>query len=166
MAAGLAWALVLVAAPAPQFEPSAELQAAWAAEEGALERGDLDAAVEAVVDAWTLPDAPADLRERVAAMQRRAFELQTAAPAVSEAPDPLESGGMSPGEVLAQLEVPSLVVAGGRDMPDFVDSARELAATLPAAEHVTVAAARHLVPLEEPAEFRRLLVDFLDRHRP
>src|SRR5579859_5782325 len=52
-------ALVLVSAPAPDLEPSAELEAAWGAEESALERGDVEAAVAAVVEAWTLPGASA-----------------------------------------------------------------------------------------------------------
>jgi pimeloyl-ACP methyl ester carboxylesterase len=66
-------ALVLVSPAARERDPSPQLRAAWEAEEEAAERGDLEAAVAAVVDAWTLPDAPAALRERVAAMQRRAL---------------------------------------------------------------------------------------------
>lgn len=50
--------LALISTPVPGIEPSAELQAAWQPEESALERGDVEAAVAAVVDAWTLPDAP------------------------------------------------------------------------------------------------------------
>ena len=83
-------ALVLVSAPAPGLEPSERLLAAWDAEESALECGDVEAAVAAVVDAWTLPDAPAALRERVARMQRRAFELVLAAGEPADAADPLE----------------------------------------------------------------------------
>src|SRR3954454_2970981 len=48
-------ALALVSAPAPGVEPSADLQAAWEAEGEALGRGDVEAAVAAGVDAWTLP---------------------------------------------------------------------------------------------------------------
>jgi hypothetical protein len=60
------WALALISAPAPGLDPSPELETAWKAEEEALERGDVDAAVAAVVDAWTLPGAPDDMRDRVA----------------------------------------------------------------------------------------------------
>ncbi len=108
-------ALVLVSVPPLEGDPSPQLDAAWAAEEEALERGDLDQAVQAVVDAWTQAGAPRELRERVASMQRRAFELQVAAPDASEAPDPLED---NPG-VLAGLEMPVLLIAGEHDMPDF-----------------------------------------------
>src|SRR6201995_4108099 len=78
-------AMVLISPPAPDLEPSPRLQAVWEAEGAAL-----DAAVDAIVDGWTLPDAPEALRQRVATMQRRAFELQLAAPEPSEAPDPVE----------------------------------------------------------------------------
>jgi 3-oxoadipate enol-lactonase len=161
------WALGLVAAPGPAFEPSEQLQAAWAAEEEAIERGDVEAAVKAVVDAWTLPDAPDRVRERVTAMQRRAFELQMGAPTVTEVPDPLDPRGEEAArEALGRLGMPTLVVAGARDMADFVESAQLLADVLPAAELVTIDTAGHLVPLDEPAEFRRVLLAFLDRHRP
>jgi len=84
-------ALVLVSAPPPGLEPSPELTAAWEAEESALERDDLDGAVAAVVDAWTQPDAPPELRDQVARMQRRALELQTAAGEMGELEDPVEA---------------------------------------------------------------------------
>jgi hypothetical protein len=78
-----------VSAPPPDLEPSEQLRAAWEAEESALERGDIEAAVAAVLDAWVLADAPTGLRERVAAMQRHAFEVQAAAGAPTEAQDPI-----------------------------------------------------------------------------
>src|SRR4051812_34752698 len=73
VAPGRVSALALVSAPAPGVEPSPELEAAWAAEEAALERGDVEAAVAEVVGFWTLPGAPQALRDRVAEMQRRAY---------------------------------------------------------------------------------------------
>lgn len=82
-------ALVLISAPPPVLEPSDRLEAAWKAEESALERGDVEGAVAAVINVWTLPDAPQTLRERVAQMQRRAFELQ-AADEPAACPDPVE----------------------------------------------------------------------------
>jgi pimeloyl-ACP methyl ester carboxylesterase len=150
--------LVLVSAPAPGIEPSPELRAAWDAEESALDRGDTEAAVAAVVDAWTLPDAPAELRERVAAMQRRTFELQADAPEPTEAPDPLES---DPG-ALGGIAVPTLVAVGEHDMVDFRDGAAALARAIPGARHEVIAGAGHLAPLERPEEFRSLLLDFLN----
>ena len=152
-------ALVLVSAPAPGLEPSQALLAAWEAEESALDRGDVEAAVAAVVDAWTLPTAPPALRERVARMQLRAFALALEAGEPAEAADPLDDDDGA----LASIDVPVLVAAGELDMPDFRDGAELLAARLPDARRVEIAGAGHLAPLEQPAAFRELLLDYLEQ---
>jgi pimeloyl-ACP methyl ester carboxylesterase len=83
-------ALMVISPPPLELDPSPSLRAAWEAEEAALEQGDIDGAVSAILEAWLQPSAPPALRERVATMQRRAFELQRAATDVREAPDPLD----------------------------------------------------------------------------
>jgi pimeloyl-ACP methyl ester carboxylesterase len=150
-------ALVLCSTDAPGSEPSPELKAAFEAENAALERGDTEAAVEAVVAAWTLPDAPQALRDRVAAMQRRTFELQDEDDMPAEAPDPAEENPAA----LERLDVPTLVVVGDRDKPDYVEGAEVLARTLPRARLVVIEGAGHLPPLETPETFRELVLDFL-----
>jgi pimeloyl-ACP methyl ester carboxylesterase len=150
-------ALVLCSAQAPGHEPSPSLRAAWAAEEEAVERDDLDGAVAAVVAAWTQPDAPAALRDYVADAQRRALTLQLAAGDVDEAEDPAEAG---PG-ALGGLDVPTLVVVGEHDMVDYHRSADTLAAAIPGASRVVLPGAGHLAPLETPEAFRSLVLDFL-----
>lgn len=150
-------ALVLISPPPLVPDPSPALRLAWDAENAALERGDIDGAVAAVVAAWTQPHAPEALRQRVAAMQRRAFEVQAAAGEVKEAPDPLEEHP----EVLAELQIPALLAAGEDDMADFRNSAEQLAAILPLARHKVIKGAGHLAPLEAPEEFKGLLLDFL-----
>ena len=152
--------LVLVSAPPAVFDPSPRLAAAWAAEESALEAGDVDAAVRAVVDAWTLPGAPPSMREQVAAMQRRAFALQASLP--DDEPDPPDPVEMDPA-VLDGIQVPALVAVGEHDMPDFRDGAQDLAQRLPrAGPAVAIAKAGHLAPLETPETFVALLLDFLE----
>jgi len=150
-------ALALISAPAPGLDPSPELEAAWEAEEAALDRNDIDAAVQAVVDAWTLPDAPDGLRQRISEMQRRAFELQLSSPDASEAPDPLEQHPST----LERLDLPVLVAAGEHDKSDFLAGAEELARRLPLAQHALIEGAGHLAPLEAPGQFRELLLAFL-----
>jgi pimeloyl-ACP methyl ester carboxylesterase len=151
-------ALALISTPPPDLQPSPELEAAWEAEEAALERGDVDAAVKAVVGAWTLPDAPSELRERVADMERRALALQSEGAGATEAPDPLEQ---DPGAV-ARIDVPALVAAGEREpFADFREGAEALARSLPRARLELIPAAGHLAPLETPAAFRELLLTFL-----
>jgi pimeloyl-ACP methyl ester carboxylesterase len=146
-------ALVLVSTPMPA-EPSEQLAAAWAAEEEALDRGDIDAAAAAVAEAWT---RPGPVRERVEAMQRRAFELQLAAGEVEDAPDPVEEDP----ESLVRIRVPVLAAAGAADMPDFLAGAQTLAQVVPGARSVVIDGAGHLVPLEAPDAFRELVAGFL-----
>jgi pimeloyl-ACP methyl ester carboxylesterase len=157
-------AMALVSAPAPgaDEEPSEELAAIWEAEESALEDGDVERAVEAVVDGWTLPGAGEELRERIAAMQRRAFLLQEATPGADIGPDPLEDRI----ERLSELRMPVLCSAGTQDKPDFVAGAKQMAELLPEGRHATIARAGHLAPLEQPRAFRRQLLGFLDDAAP
>ena len=119
--------LAMISSPAPGMEPSPQLEQAWTAESEAMERGDIDGAVDAVVAAWLAPDAPAELRELVAAMQRRAFELDPEG-TMPQPPDPVEEHP----ERVREIAVPALVAAGESDMPDFTWSARALADALPA----------------------------------
>ena len=150
--------LVLVSPPPLDEDPSPQLQAAWGAEEEALERGDLDGAVEAVLGAWLGPEAPPALRDRVASMQRRAFELQRAAADASEAPDPLE---LDP-QALSRLAMPVLALAGEADMPDFKRGAEEIADAIPGARTEILSEAGHLAPLEAPDQFWNALRGFLE----
>jgi len=152
--------LVLVSAAAPGLPASAELRHVWDEEQAALEMGDIERAVRVIVDAWTAPYAAPELRERVARMQRRAFELQHGAVPSPEPEDPLER---DPG-ALARIEVPVLVAAGDRDMSDFREGAELLAHDIPGARAVLIEGAGHLAPLETPEAFRRLLGDFLLEH--
>ena len=150
-------ALALVSAPAPGLEPSPELKAAWEAEESAVERGDLAAAIETVVATWTLPDAPPELRDRIAAAQRRIYALDADVDEFVEAPDPLDADP----DALTRIDVPALVAVGEHDKPDFHRGADELARLLPRARREVIPGAGHLAPLETPEAFRALLLDFL-----
>jgi pimeloyl-ACP methyl ester carboxylesterase len=151
-------ALVLVSARPPGMEPSSELQAVWEAEESALERGDVEAAVGAIVDAWLRTEAAPALRGQVAAMQRRALEVQLAAGEQSTGlPDPIEANP----DALERLAIPTLVAAGELDMPDFRDGVDTLAHHLQHVRRVVIPRAGHLAPLEQPEAFRDVLIGFL-----
>jgi pimeloyl-ACP methyl ester carboxylesterase len=127
-----------------------------------LSEGDIDGATAAVVEAWLLPSASPELRERVAAMQSRAFELQLDAPEPPEAPDPVEEDPA----LLGRIGVPSLVLAGAQDMPDFREGAGPLATALGAPAPTIIEGAGHLAPLETPDAFVDLLLGFLAEHAP
>ncbi len=149
-------ALVIISSPAPGLTPSPQLEAAWTAETEAMDRGDIDGAVDAVVTAWLAPDAPAGLRRLVAAMQRQAFELDPE----GMLPQPADPVDEHP-ERLGEIAAPSLIAVGESDMPDFAWSAQALADAIPGASHHVIAGAGHLAPLETPEAFRELLTGFL-----
>jgi len=153
--------LVLVSTPPVPLKPSPELQEAWDEEAAALERGDIEAAVRAVVDAWTLPDAPEALRRRVARMQRRAFEHQLGKEVV-DAPEPLDADP----DALRRVAIPVLIAAGESDMPDFRNGAQQLAQLFERTELVTIPNAGHLAPLEQSEAFSDLLLEYLQAHAP
>ncbi|MGZ4408620.1 MAG: alpha/beta fold hydrolase [Gaiellaceae bacterium] len=158
-------ALVLVGAGLPDHEWSEEVTSFFAAEEEALERGDLDAAVDANLHMWLagprrdLRDIDPAQRELVGEMQKQAFRQQKGHEDVRMLRlDPPES------ERLADVKVPTLVVTGDEDIADIHRIADRLTAGIPSAERATIAAAAHLPSLERPEEFDRIVLSFLARH--
>jgi 3-oxoadipate enol-lactonase len=144
--------LLLLCPASAVLEPDEELETFWAREEELLESGDLSAATALNVETWCGPEAGASVRQLVAAMQLRAFALQT------ERED-LGSDG-APGDP-ATIEAPTLVVSGGHDLAAFRTSAEVLARRLPHATLHTLPWAGHLPSLERPDETGALLLDFL-----
>jgi pimeloyl-ACP methyl ester carboxylesterase len=150
--------LVLVSASAvPEPDPSPHLLAVWEAEEAAIEAGDVERAVAAVVSAWVGPRAGDDVRERIATMQRGNYESRASEGETEWAPDPLEEQPA----LLGVIECPVLLAAGEDDMPDFKNAVGELATGLARSETTIIPGCGHLGPLEAPQEFRRLVVDHL-----
>jgi 3-oxoadipate enol-lactonase len=160
-------ALVLVGAGLPGHDWSAEMNAADEAEEAALARGDLEAAVEVSLRAWV--DGPGRepegvdpaVRARVAEMQRRAYELQL--PVWETAEEERLVGDLW--ERLGEIGAPTLVVVGEEDMPDIHEIAGRLVRELPDARRASIADAAHVPSLERPREFDELVLGFLEARR-
>jgi 3-oxoadipate enol-lactonase len=64
-------------------------------------------------------------------------------------------------ERLEELMLPTLVLVGERDVPDFRSIAEELAARIAGAERLVLPGARHLSPLDTPAAFVAAVLPFL-----
>ncbi|QMU69760.1 alpha/beta fold hydrolase [Streptacidiphilus sp. P02-A3a] len=144
----------------PHDQPaSPRLRAAWDAERTALAADDLDAAVTAGVAAWTSAGAADAVRAHAARMLRRRLTDQRAHGEPVLAADPLGEGTAA----LRTLTVPALVGVGEDDMPDFFEGGEGLARDLDAGQPVVIPAAGHLAPLEQPAAFCALLLDFIRR---
>ncbi len=148
--------LVLVNAALPGWDWSAEVQAANAEEDEALDRGDIGAAAEANMF-WLGPDTPEHVRDLVREMVSRNFEL------VLPVYEQVESVPVEPpaNERLGEIGVPTLIVVGAEDVHDMVEIAAILDAGIADTRVETIAGAGHLPSLERPDELNRLLLDFL-----
>jgi pimeloyl-ACP methyl ester carboxylesterase len=62
---------------------------------------------------------------------------------------------------LEQIHVPTLALVGDRDDPNMIAVADTLAARIPGARRVIVPGASHLLNLERPNEFNKIVLDFL-----
>jgi 3-oxoadipate enol-lactonase len=145
-------ALALVCAGMPGHEPTDALRGFWQREGELIEAGDIAGAVELNVATWLGPEASQATRERVRLMQRRAFEVQLAAPEYEPADVAVDLG---------VITAPSLVVSGAKDLPDFRLIAARLASMLPGARPVELPWAGHLPTLERQQELSAMLTAFL-----
>jgi len=127
----------------------------FAAEEEALESGDLEGATDVNVEFW-LPDATEVVRGAVREQQLNAFRLQ----ADDEAEDSLLAEDLL--GALPTLDVPTLVLTGEDDKADFQAIADRLTAMLPDARRAVVAGAGHLPSLERPEGFDAIVLPFLE----
>lgn len=64
-------------------------------------------------------------------------------------------------DLLARIRAPTLVVAGAEDTTVDLPTKQELAAKIPGARLVIVPRSGHATPIDRPAEFNRLLLEFL-----
>lgn len=148
--------LALLCSGLRNWEWSEETKAVGAAEDEALERGDLEAATQLNVRTWLSPEASDEVRELVHGMQHQALEVQHTAYTSEPTPGPETPVALD----LETIDVPTLVVCGLRDLPDFVQIAHLLAREIPHAMLVELDSA-HLPNLELPGVTTDLLLQFL-----
>jgi pimeloyl-ACP methyl ester carboxylesterase len=153
--------LVLVGAGLSGYKWSAEFRELWRNTVG-LAGDDLDAAAEAEVGLWVVgPDRTRDAVDddvlRLAtAMNRRALERE--AQLEEQEPTPLDPPAVGR---LGEVTAPTLVTTGTADVPEIHAIADLLVAGIAGAVRVDVPDAGHLLPLERPDEFTRVLRHYL-----
>ena len=151
-------ALVLAASGLGGFQWSDALKQDWAEEDAALEAGDLARAAEINLRMWV--DGPARTPDEVdPAVRARVREMLLAA---SHADDG-EQQRLEPPAIarLGEIRVPALVIVGDRDQPDMLAVADRLAGGIAGARKVVVPGVAHMVNMERPEEFSRMVRDFL-----
>jgi 3-oxoadipate enol-lactonase len=139
--------LVLLDAPLPEHDWSADVEACWAEEERLLAAGDLRGAAALNAEFW----APT-VADRVLPMQLRAFELLRDTEAEEAEPGAIDLGAVS---------ACTLAAVGELDLPDFHAIAERLADAIPGAERAVITGAGHLPALESPAETAALVRRFM-----
>jgi len=155
--------LVLVAPLVGGEEPSELVKRFSEEEEALLERGDLEAATELNLRTWV--DGPKRtpgqvdpmVRQRVHDMQYHAFTIPM--------PEGVEEIALYPPAIkrLKELRAPTLIIVGDSDIPDKLEIAQQLAADIPGAQQVIVPGAAHMVNMEQPEAFTRIVLAFLSR---
>lgn len=165
-------ALVLVAPGLPGREQSEALARADDEEERLVELGDVEGAAQLAVRVWLdgprrSPDQvdPA-VRERALEMNRRAYAVQIPAYACPEQPGPVERLDPPAAERLDEVSAPTLVVVPELDHEGIIEVCEVLAAGIPGARKVVFEGVAHMLPMERPDEFTRVVLDFLGEGRP
>jgi 3-oxoadipate enol-lactonase len=161
-------ALILVATGVSGFEPAdpSVVEAMLeqdALEEAAVARGDFDAAAEISMGVWLagegrrLEDIDRALRARVAEMTRQAIESSS-----KRNPTPqLEPGA---GPRLGEIRAPTLAIVGEHEVPFVKATVEHVVKSIPGARKYELANAAHWLNVEHPAEFTRVVLDFLADH--
>lgn len=152
--------LVLAAPNVGGAEPSDEMRRFGEGEDALLERGDIAGATELNLRMWVdgpqrTPDqVDGEVRERVRVMQFHAFSLPT--------PDDVEELRLMPPAIerLNEIQAPTLVFVGDLDVEAFRLLAKQVADEVPNARLVTLNGVAHMLTMEQPDEFNRLVLDF------
>jgi 3-oxoadipate enol-lactonase len=155
--------LVLIAPSIGGTRPSPDVLSFNEEEEALLERDDLAGATELNMRMWVdgprrTPDqVDPEVRRRVYEMQYHAFTV----PIPEEADDlQLEPPAITR---LTKIRVPTLIIVGDYDLPEKLALGHQLATELPDAQLEIVAGAAHMVSMEQPEQFNRIVLAFLEK---
>ena len=154
--------LVLAAPSVSGATASERIKGFWQAEDAAFERGGLDEAVEINLRAWVdgiyrQPDeVDTAVRQKVGLMQREIFEIDT--------PDDIDEIELDPpayGRVTT-ITTPTLILAGGFDLPEKIEQAIWLSEQIPNAELIMIPNVAHMLNMEAPNHFNKHILHFLE----
>lgn len=131
----------------------------------AAEAGDPDAIVEAFIRGWT--DGPRRRADEVDPAVREHVRRSGLRNVTGWDPSVVEYRPLPPAiERLDSLPVPVLAVVGDLDMPGIVEIVDMIFAGAPDARKVVIPGAAHMVSMEKPGEFNRIVLEFLEEVYP
>jgi 3-oxoadipate enol-lactonase len=140
---------------------SVDIQRFAKEEEALLEQGDLVGATELNLRMWVdgprrTPDqVDPTVRQHIYEMQYHAFTVPI--------PDEAEALPLEPPAIarLAEIHVPTLLIIGEYAIPDKHELVEQLALEIPHAKLIVIPGAAHIVNMEQPAEFNKVVLEFL-----
>ncbi len=153
--------LVMVAPTVSGEQPSERIRQFIHDENALMEQGDVGAATELNLRLWVdgIHRGPEQVnptvRQRVYDMQYHAFTIPM--------PDGIEEEELQPPAItrLSEVRVPTLVIVGDLDLPEKLELSAQLASGIPGARQRIIADGAHMVSMEQPEEFNRVVLDFL-----
>ena len=150
--------LVLIGADAPGFDPDVEYEPPeWPEAVAAFGAGDLQRVAALEAEIW-LAGIGRSVMEVEPAIVDLFIDMDLIALRNESERDELENA--SPLETIPDVDAPSLVIVGERDIPQFRMAAAHLARTLGTGPEITIRDSAHLPSLDRPAEVNRLLLEF------
>jgi pimeloyl-ACP methyl ester carboxylesterase len=154
--------LVLVSPSLSGYQFSNELSSKIQAVDEMVAEGNQSGATELELQMWVdgptrSPDqVDSTVRERVRKMEERIYALYNP----DASPAPPRQPAMSR---LSEIQVPTLIIVGGKDMPDILAIGRLLREKVKGAKLAVVANTAHMLNMEKSSEFNRIVVDFLTK---
>ncbi len=153
--------LVLVDATPSGYQSAQPLPAQLAAVDAAAEAGDFEQAAELEVQIWvdgpmrSAHEVPPAIRQKVHAMNLIALH--------NEALDLGQPVPLDPpaAQRLQALQAATLLVVGALDQPRTREAIDWMASQIPNAQKSVIEHAAHLPNMEKPAEFNRIVLEFL-----
>jgi 3-oxoadipate enol-lactonase len=156
-------ALIAVAAGLGGFETKTppDEEALWEEYDKRYEARDWDWIVDTETAFWV--DGPRQPRDRVPAATRQQVHDWIAQGYRNHANEELTATPLEPPAVgrLGDIRVPTLVMVGDLDEGSTVEACRRLATDIPNARLEVFEGVAHMVNLEQPERFTRLVLDFL-----
>jgi 3-oxoadipate enol-lactonase len=126
----------------------------------AYERGDKEQAAELWTQVWV--DGPARTTEMVeTAVRARAYDMILHMSRLPDGDGERQEIDPPAIERLADIQAPMLIILGEHDAPDIHAIVELLAKQIPNVRQVPMADTAHMLNMEKPAEFNRIVLDFL-----
>jgi len=151
--------LIPVAASVGGYTSSDATMRQWGVIGAALAQGDVAGAVDLTLRMWvdgprrTPNEVDPAVRERMREMMTHYYTIR------GDDPPPLEPPAVAR---LAEIRVPTLIVAADGDQPDILAQAGLLHEGIAGAQKAVIPDVAHAPNMERPADFNRLVLDFLD----